>query len=198
MLIRCTRCSASLPVWVIKAGDSAMCPNCNAALAIRAFPALLASRPALNPADLRIEAGEASCFYHASKRAAASCARCGRFVCALCAVDFDGATWCPGCLADAQSGKKLSRLENRRILWDSIALGVATWPFLLGFWPAAPGSLAAIFISVRYWNRPGSLVPRTKWRFVVAILIALAEIAFLISVIYLMSMSLSRVTRRPQ
>lgn len=180
MLVHCTRCAASLPVWVIKAGDAAMCPNCNASLVVRAFPALLATRTTLNPEDLRIEAGEASCFYHAGKRAASSCARCGRFVCALCAVDFEGNTWCPGCIADAQSGKKVARLENRRVLWDSIALGVATWPFLVGFWPAIPGSFASIFIAIRYWKRPGSLVPRTKWRFIVAILVALAEIVFFV------------------
>ena len=161
-----------------------MCPSCNADLAIRVFPALLAARPALNPLDLQIEAGEASCFYHLNKRAASSCARCGRFVCALCAVDFDDAVWCPGCLADAQSGGKHSRLENRRILWDSIALGAATLPLLLALYPAIPGSLAAIFISIRYWRRPGSLIPRTKWRFAAAILISLTELAFFIVVGY--------------
>lgn len=184
MLIRCTRCAASLPVWVIKAGDDATCPSCNASLTIRAFPALLAAKTKLNPDDLRIEEGEASCFYHAGKRAAGSCVHCGRFVCTLCAVDFDGATWCPGCLADAHSGKKMARLENHRVLWDSIALAVALWPLVLFFWPAAPGSLAAIFISIRYWKRPGSLVPRTKWRFVTAILAGLVEVCLFIFIVY--------------
>jgi hypothetical protein len=187
MSIHCTRCAASLPVWVLKAGNlgnDAMCPQCSASLIIRVFPALTATRPTLNPEDLRIEAGEASCFYHLSKRAAASCGHCGRFICALCAVDFDGATWCPGCMADAQSGRKHAKLENRRLLWDSIALGVATGPFVAFFWPSLPGSLATIFISIRYWKRPTSLVPRMKWRFVVAILIALLELAFFGLVVY--------------
>jgi hypothetical protein len=64
------------------------------------------------------------------------------------------------------------------VLWDSVALGAATWPFVILFWPALPGSLATIFIAIRYWKRPTSLVPRMKWRFMVAILIALAELAF--------------------
>jgi hypothetical protein len=196
MLIHCTRCAASLPIWIIKAGDAAMCPSCSASLIVRVFPALLAARPRLNPDDLRIEAGEASCFYHLSKRAAASCAHCGRFVCALCAVDFDGSTWCPGCMADAQSGKKHAKLEHRRLLWDSIALGAATWPFIAFLWPAIPGSLATIFISIRYWKRPTSLVPRLKWRFALAILIALAELAFFGFVIYGMAAAIrARPTR---
>ena len=78
----------------------------------------------------------------------------------------------------------MARLENRRVLWDSIALSVALWPLVLFFWPAAPGSLAAIFISIRYWKRPGSLVPRTKWRFLAAILIGLAEISLFAFIVY--------------
>jgi uncharacterized paraquat-inducible protein A len=179
MLIHCPRCSASLPVWVIKAGDDAVCPSCSASLTVRAFPALLTTRPKPDPEDLRIEVGEASCFYHTSKRAASSCARCGRFVCALCAVDFNGSVWCPGCLANAKTGKKLNRLENRRVLWDSIALGTATLP-MIAVWPAIPGSLAAIYISIRYWKRPSSLIPRRKWRFLLAILIALAEVTLFV------------------
>ena len=78
----------------------------------------------------------------------------------------------------------MARLENHRVLWDSIALAVALWPLVLFFWPAAPGSLAAIFISIRYWKRPGSLVPRTKWRFVAAILSGLAEVCLFIFIVY--------------
>jgi DNA-directed RNA polymerase subunit RPC12/RpoP len=184
MLIHCTRCSGSLPVSVIKSGDAATCPNCGASLIVRPFPALLALRPTVHPDDLRLEAGEASCFYHVNKRASSTCGRCGRFVCSLCTVEFDSAIWCPGCMADAQAGKKHAGLENRRVLWDSIALGTATFPFFMGIWPAAPGSLAAIFISLRYWRSPGSLIPRMKWRFVLAILIALAEITFMAFVVY--------------
>jgi hypothetical protein len=198
MSIPCTHCSASLPVWAIQAGNSgndAICPSCNASLIVRVFPALLAARPKLNPDELRIEAGEASCFYHLNKRAAASCVHCGRFVCALCAVDFDGAIWCPGCMAAAQSRRQHVKLENRRILWDSIALAAATWPFVLFFWPALPGSLATIFISLRYWKRPGSLVPRTKWRFVLAILVALAELAFFVFVFYAISSGIAAARR---
>jgi hypothetical protein len=190
MSIHCTRCAAALPVWVIKAGDSAMCPSCDTNLIIRPFPALLATRLQVNPDELRIEAGEASCFYHLQKRAVSSCGQCGRFVCALCAVDFDGAIWCPGCLADAQSGRKHAALENRRVLWDSIALATATLPFVFVIWPALPGSLAAIFISIRYWKRPGSLIPRWKWRFVLAILIALAELALFVFIAFGMFLTL--------
>ena len=48
----------------------------------------------------------------------------------------------------------------------------------LFFWPVtlmtAP---AAVFVAIRYWKAPGSVVRRSKIRFVLAIVIALIEIA---------------------
>jgi len=34
----------------------------------------------------------------------------------------------------------------------------------------------AVYLSIRYWSRPLSIVPRWRWRFVVAIMVALAQI----------------------
>ena len=45
------------------------------------------------------------------------------------------------------------------------------WPFTLITAPAA------IYVALRYWNAPMSLVPRTKIRFILAILFAGAELA---------------------
>jgi hypothetical protein len=166
---------------VIKAGEAAMCPTCNADLMVHAFPALIAARAVVNPADLKAEPDEATCFYHATKRASATCVDCGRFICALCAVEAPGGVRCPQCLAapPASTSKPdadQASLANRRVLWDSIALGAATLPVLM-VWTALPGSLAAIYISIRYWKRPSSLIPRMKrLRFVVAILLSLVEL----------------------
>ena len=40
-----------------------------------------------------------------------------------------------------------------------------------------------LFLAARYWKSPSSIVPRNKWRFVVAILLVLAELGFLAFVI---------------
>jgi hypothetical protein len=61
-------------------------------------------------------------------------------------------------------------------MYDSIALALATLPALL-FWPVVFTAPAALYVVVRRWREPGSLVPRTKVRFVLAALFALAEIA---------------------
>jgi hypothetical protein len=193
--VHCTSCAAALPVWVVKARDSAMCPNCNADLMIRVFPALLAARDIVDTRALQIEEGEASCFYHSTKRASASCAQCGRFVCALCAVDFEGKAWCPTCFESATSRRKHRNLENHRILYDSIAFGLVTVPALLYFIPALITAPAAIYVSIRYWKRPTSLIPRWKWRFPVAILLAMGELALLAIFVYAV---VHQVGRRPR
>jgi hypothetical protein len=145
----------------------------------------------ISAADLAIAEGEASCFHHAGKRAATACSQCGRFLCALCAVDLNGVSFCPSCVESGASQKKIRNLENRRTLWDSIALGAAAGPIVFAipmiyFW-FLTGPLA-LFVGIRYWNAPSSIVPRNKWRFILAIVLSLAQLvgfAFLLFAVVL-------------
>jgi len=158
-----------------------MCPECGAYSIVRVFPALFSSAGpvAAEPAA----EDEATCFDHPGKRAAAACNHCGRFVCQLCAVEFEGAVWCPSCFAAGEykragghESAPAPESENSRTLYDSIALTVAVAPLLL--WPFTLVSAPiALFLAVRYWNRPLSLVRRTRWRSLLAMVIASGEIA---------------------
>ena len=181
MLVLCTKCSTALPARLIKLQDQASCPSCNSDLMIRSFPALLKERDD-HQSGVRSEEGEATCFQHLSKRAEAECSQCGRFLCGLCSIEFGGKTWCPACIAGATEKRNDVRLENKRVLYDSIALSLATLPILL--YPVmALTAPAAIYVSLRYWRRPGSMVRRSKWRFVVAILLALVELVLIALII---------------
>jgi hypothetical protein len=84
------------------------------------------------------------------------------------------------------TSRKLVRLENRRILYDNVAFAVAVGPFFL-IWPTLITAPMAIFLSIRYWNAPSSIVKRTKVRFILAVLIALLEIAMWGFVAYVLS-----------
>jgi len=184
--LNCPNCSAALPVWVLKAKPAGMCPGCNSDLEIQVFPAFLARDP-IAPAGLAIAEGQASCYNHATRRAAASCHQCGRFLCALCQIDLDGVTWCPTCLEAGVTQRKLTAMENHRTLYDSIALATATLPAILIYTSVVSAPLA-IFISLRYWKRPSSLVPRNKWRLVLALVLSLLQLlllaALVVGVIY--------------
>jgi hypothetical protein len=119
--------------------------------------------------------GEAGCFYHSSKRAVVACDQCGRFLCALCQIDFLEQNWCPPCVQIARDKGRLGGLDAVRRLYGNAAIGLATVPLL--FWPStlltAPMSL---YVTFRYWNSPSSLVRRSRWLFYAATLFAVVEL----------------------
>jgi hypothetical protein len=71
-------------------------------------------------------------------------------------------------------------------MYDNMALALATLPALL-IWPALIGAPWSLFLVVTRWNAPSSVVPRTKIRFILAALFAVAELGFLGFVIYMMA-----------
>jgi hypothetical protein len=154
------------------------------------FPALF--RPAVAaPAELAVEGGEATCYYHSRKKAVVPCDQCGRFLCSLCHVELSGQNWCPTCLEAHRRQGKLAQLDNRRTLYDSMALTLALGSIL--FWPVmlltAPATLFMVF---RYWRRPLSITPRTRARFVVAAILALLELAVVVFLIAFLTMAVVR------
>lgn len=183
MPIPCAQCSTSLPEWELAAGGQATCGECSATNIVRAYPALLEQRQAVQ-AESAVE-GEAACFDHPAKKAVAACQQCGRYVCQLCAVEFEGVVRCPACAAGGVAVPRNTQEVTRRTLYDSIALTIPLAALIM--WPltiiAAPASLV---VSIAKWRQPLSLVRRSRWRFVLAILIDLAQIAFWILIIVLM------------
>lgn len=130
-----------------------------------------------------MEAGGASCFYHSEKRAVVPCDQCGRFLCALCQVEFQGQNWCPRCIQASSQKGRLAHLDASRALHDNTALALAILPVLL-IWPTIITAPVTLYLVVRYWRAPSSILPRTKIRFLVAALLALAQIAAWVGLIY--------------
>ena len=155
------------------------CPSCSSLLRADIFPAAFRSLPMGRSAERLQMANEASCFYHTGKKAVAPCSACGRFVCALCDVAFNSQHLCPACFEKGKSKRKIKGLENHRTCYDTIALIVAAVPALLFFFYfftlfTAP---LAIYLTVRHWNSPSGIIPRTKIRFILAFIIASLQIA---------------------
>jgi hypothetical protein len=173
MPVPCARCDAPLPLWELASAGETACTNCGEPNTVRVFPALFATPSAPATPESALD-GEAACFDHPSKKAVAACQQCGRFVCALCSVEFDGQVWCPTCVTAGRGQSKAVYLEPSRVLYDSIALTVPLATLIV--WPltvfAGPG---AIVFSAMRWKRPLSLVRKHRWRFVAAILIGAAE-----------------------
>jgi len=118
---------------------------------------------------------QASCFYHAQKKAVIPCDHCGRFLCALCDVEWGGKHLCPACLEAGKKKGKIVSLERHRLLYDSTALKIAVLP-VITIWFTLVSAPIALYLAIRYWNSPMSLVRRTKIRFVLAMVISSLQI----------------------
>lgn len=181
--IYCAKCSAPLRSESFTSDTFARCPRCKSPVRAEVFPALVKTQESGGTGQRVMEGAEAGCFYHPKKRAAVACESCGRFLCELCDLEIQGRHLCSNCLQSGKKKGKLRDLERERVLYDSIALSLAILPLLL--WPStiitAP---AAIYIAIRYWNAPTSILPRGKVRFIFAIIIALLEITGWLVLLY--------------
>ena len=152
---------------------SAACPGCARPTRLRLFPAAFRRQEAAAPAAAA--PAEATCFFHAEKRAVLPCQACGRFLCALCDLEVAGRHLCPTCAARRAADPAEERFVRERTLWDSVALSLATYPMVI-FYLTILTAPAAIFIALRHWKSPRSLVPRTRVRFVVALTLAVGQV----------------------
>ena len=170
-MISCPRCKTPLSTQALNTFALAPCSACNEPIRADVYAALFRKLPTgSNGAPLQSEA-EASCFYHPAKKAAVACSSCGRFLCALCDVDFNDRHLCPACLEKGKTKRKIKNLENQRICYDTIALSIALISSLF-IWPTILSAPIVLYMVIRYWKAPGSIIPRSKIRFVLAFLIA--------------------------
>ena len=176
----CLDCGTTLPAAAVNVRDLLHCPSCGLLQRWELFPAYSAPPPGATAAEALVSSEEeAACAYHDGKRAAASCQRCGLFVCALCALPFGGETICPRCLEAGVTKKKILALETRRFLPDRLALVLALFPlvffpFLFVTFLTAP---IAVFVAAYFWKEPGSLVRPRRWRAPLAIAVAVLTLA---------------------
>jgi hypothetical protein len=175
-LVQCPKCQAWLLDGVFNQTELSPCPACGVPLQVEVFPALFRRiNPGQSGETIMFE-GESSCFYHPQKKAVRPCQGCGRFVCALCDCELNGQHFCPACLEAGKTKGKIKSLENQRTLYDGIALSLAIYPLLIFYFTLVTAPIA-LFVAIRYWNAPRSLVRRTKIRYITAIILASMQIA---------------------
>jgi len=176
--IACPKCNGVLNENVFNAASLTDCNSCGVRLRADVFPSIYRQAETGLSGEAVTASTEASCFYHPKKRAVSHCELCGRFLCALCDLEINAQHLCPACLEIGQKKKKLTNLENHRILYDKIALVLSIIPFTLIFWfvsiITAP---VTIFVVIRYWKAPSGLMYSNKIRFVLAFVFAIIQIA---------------------
>jgi hypothetical protein len=173
--IACIRCAAPLPPESWNRPGLVSCLSCGSRVAAVVFPAFLRGPgPSSAPGPAAVE-GEASCFFHAGNRAVTPCGSCGRFLCAVCDVEFGGRHLCPMCLETGKKKGKWKNLEEGRTLYGQIALALALYPMLFIYATIVTAPIA-LYVGIRYWKAPLSIVGGTKLPHAAAILIALLQI----------------------
>lgn len=175
-IIKCTNCGIPLPVEIINIPDFTDCPNCKVQVKVNIFPAMYEQTVIARTGEGLLENREAGCFFHPAKKAVVPCEICGRFLCALCDIEFNNQHVCSSCLEAGKKKRKIKNLENRRVLYDTIALSLAVLPILL-VWPTIITAPASIYFSIHHWKSPSTIIPRTKVRFILAGILSVMQIA---------------------
>ena len=183
--LRCPACASDILIAELQSAATNSCPTCEKALTVRWYPALT-RKETVNAGRRILLEEEAACFFHESKQAESLCEACGRYLCALCEIVFEGKTLCPACLETAQEKETMDGLVRQRFRHDSAALMLALLPIL--FWPitiiTAP---VAVVYAIFRWNSAGSLVRSGKGGFAAAILLGLAQIGFWLWIFFAVS-----------
>jgi hypothetical protein len=174
--IACSRCATPVPPEKWNLPDLVRCQGCGSPIAASVFPALSRGIGPASAPGPTVTDGEASCFYHPRNPAWTPCDSCGRFLCSVCEVELSGRRLCPMCLETEKKKGRLTNLENQRILYGHIALALAIYPILV-FYLTILTAPAALYMALRYWKAPRSLVGGSHFPHVAAIVIALCEIA---------------------
>jgi len=184
--ISCTKCHTPILAGYYNIPHFIPCPSCHVPIRIDAFPALYRGLQPGKEGETLID-DQASCFYHPQKKAVIPCDHCGRFLCALCDVELSGKHLCPACLEKGKKKGKIVNLDRHRVLYDGTALRVALFP-MITIWITMVTAPIAIYLSIRHWNSPMSVIKRTKVRFILAIVISgLQILAWATWIVYLVS-----------
>ena len=174
--LTCKNCLKALPWEICNTADLTKCPHCNVLILAVVFPAMFRPAGAGKIGETILTDQEAGCFYHPTKKAVVACSNCGRFLCSLCDIDFGGQHICSLCIAAGQKNRNFKNLDNRRVLYDDLALALAIIPLITVYFTLITAPIA-LYVAIRGWKAPLSIIPRTKFRFILAIVIALFEIA---------------------
>lgn len=184
-LIQCPKCRATLMENILNLPDLVPCPTCATPLQVEIFPAFFRKITPGQKAEAVLVEGESSCFYHSQKKAVRPCDACGRFLCALCDCELNQQHFCPSCLDVGKSKRKIKTLDNHRTRHESIALSLAILSVLLFFTFAIPIvlPLISLFIVIRYWKGPQSIIGGYRIRMILAIVFSLVAIGIVTAMI---------------
>lgn len=169
-------CRTELPWSSFNAPNPSPCPVCGIETAVTVFPSYYNPPPRQAVSDSVLIDGEAACFHHPNRKAVVACESCGRFLCALCHVNFGGQNFCAACIETGRKKDRITSGTNRRVRYDDQAIALSVYPLVL-FPVTIITAPAALAIAIRRWKSPMSIFGRSRSKLVLASILSTIEIA---------------------
>lgn len=164
--MECAACGRMLSLERVSGPVSGRCPQCDTPYTARLFPALQ-QKPEAALGEARQAEEESTCFFHEAKRAAEACCECGRYLCALCVIEWEHRPVCSECIERLTKQENQKRPAREFIYYDEIALTLSIMGLLI--WYLSPAFVIAVFYLIfRHWNTRMSTLPRGRARFIAA------------------------------
>lgn len=137
--------------------------------------------------------GDALCFYDSTQKANCLCTQCGVLVSDSWSANWGSRKVCLRCLEKLRESGRDSNFESSRLQWDNICLLLSSTIFIVIFpYFAIIAAPAALVLGIRAWNRPRSLVPRSRFRLIVALILSSLQIlAMLVGIYFIMQAMLT-------
>lgn len=174
--VPCPDCQEPLPRQLFDLSEAGVCPHCKTGVSVSVFPALFVDPAQEHVTGInRRDDEQAGCFFHPHKEAVVPCAGCGLFLCTLCDTEIADRHICPKCLENELKDQNRSHLVTRRPLHSRMAFALSVYPLVLLPFITLLTAPAALFVTVRYWKAPRSLVSGSRWRFVAAAVLAVLQ-----------------------
>lgn len=188
----CPLCNRLLGPEFWNSGQFRACPACSAQVLTMAFPAI--TIPSGAQSIVPCEPGDSSCFFHTTNRVEAVCDGCGRFLCVLCSITFGKRKLCPDCIYRNRLQKSGPLLIDQAVLFDNIAIAVlALSVFTMAYlFLGLVVSLLTICLALVGWRYQRTLVPRSRLRFGLGLLLGLIGAGLWIFLLLLLIPALPR------
>lgn len=157
----CPCCKADLRPSKLRDGVQ-RCDSCKIEFDAYAFTPVVDPGPVIVP--LATDGTGTPCAQHARNVAESSCGRCGAFMCALCRIDSDGQSFCPGCFERLSNEGALASSRSVYRDYGRLSTHILLVGFLMAPLLALSGPMATWFgvVGLRKRASTGDRISRLR------------------------------------
>ncbi len=178
--IDCPKCNNALVVKMAGTQVERTCPDCGAKLRFFLFPRLFRKPSSQNDSQSNSSTeGDATCQFYPELKAELVCDECGCFMSQKAAINWGGRDLCLPCLHNLREQKQSADFQAKTNIYDNRALALVTWLAPVTLFTAP----LALFILIRHRKAGSGFIPRSKFRWRLALALSILWIIFWITLL---------------